>query len=86
MNTTDEKQEWVVYILKCTDDTFHAGCSGNFINRLAQHNQGLVYYTSTRLPVEVVWRATFKYKYLAYKFEKYLKSGSGIAFRNKRLI
>jgi len=30
--------------------------------------------------------AAFKAKEKAYEFEKYLKSSSGFAFRNKRLI
>ena len=36
----------------------------------------------------LIWSTTiaFSNKYKAYNFEKYLKSGSAIAFRNKRLI
>jgi len=36
--------------------------------------------------VELISYISFKDKYKAFEFEKYLKSGSGAAFRNKRLI
>jgi hypothetical protein len=42
--------------------------------------------TKYRLPVEVWTYIVFNDKYKAYKFEKYLKSGSGRAFLNKRLV
>jgi predicted GIY-YIG superfamily endonuclease len=49
------------------------------------HNKGQISYTKSRLPVEIVSYFAFKDKYLAFNFEKYLKSGSGIAFSKKRL-
>uniref|UniRef100_UPI00404A7F4A GIY-YIG nuclease family protein n=1 Tax=Fulvivirga sp. TaxID=1931237 RepID=UPI00404A7F4A len=77
---------WQVYILKCSDGTFYTGCTSNLDNRLDRYQKGHVHYTSSRLPFELVTFITFTDKYKAYNFEKYLKSGSGIAFRNKRLI
>jgi putative endonuclease len=75
-----------VYILKCVDDTFYTGCTNDIDARLARHLQGYVKYTKTRLPVELVFYCAFKSKEDAFAFEKYLKSGSGIAFRNKHFI
>ena len=77
---------WYVYILKCSDGTYYTGCTGNLDNRLERHNKGHVHYTKDKLPIELITYTAFTDKYKAYKFEKYLKSGSGIAFRNKRLI
>jgi putative endonuclease len=54
--------------------------------RMERHAKGTVHYTSTRLPVELITYIVFHDKYKAYDFEKYLKSGSGRAFAQKRLI
>ena len=75
-----------VYILKCKDATFYTGCTSNLMKRIENHRNGEVHYTSTRLPFEVVWHCKFIDKHKAFQFEKYLKSGSGTAFRNKRLV
>jgi putative endonuclease len=39
-----------------------------------------------KLPSEVIFYCAFTDKSKAYKFEKYPKTGSGIAFRNKHLL
>ncbi len=75
-----------VYILNCSDETYYTGCTNNLESRLARHNKGQVHYTKDKLPIELITHIVFSDKYKAYQFEKYLKSGSGIAFRNKRLI
>ena len=77
---------WVVYVLKCVDGTVYTGCTNNINDRLNRHNKGEVKYTSTRLPIIVVVTINFRDKYRAFNFETYLKSGSGKAFMNKRLI
>ncbi len=77
---------WSVYLLKCTDNTYYTGCTGDLDERLVRHRKGQVHYTKTRLPIELITYTAFNDKYKAYEFEKYLKSGSGIAFRNKRLV
>lgn len=75
-----------VYLLKCADNTYYTGCTSNLNERLIRHRKGQVHYTKSRLPIELITYTLFKDKYKAYEFEKYLKSGSGIAFRNKRLV
>jgi putative endonuclease len=77
---------WLVYILKCSDKSFYTGCTNNLKARLERHNKSQVHYTKDKLPIELVTYIAFSDKYKAFEFEKYLKSGSGIAFRNKRLI
>jgi predicted GIY-YIG superfamily endonuclease len=77
---------WYVYLLKCCDGTVYTGCTNNLDDRLHRHQRGEIHYTKTRLPVELVTYIAFSDKYKAYDFEKYLKSGSGKAFSQKRLI
>lgn len=78
--------QWTVYILKCADGKTYTGCTNNLEARIRRHNRGFVSFTKERLPVELITYTVFQDKYLAYKFEKYLKSGSGRAFLFKRLI
>ncbi|WP_420385396.1 GIY-YIG nuclease family protein [Roseivirga sp.] len=75
-----------VYILRCSDGQFYTGCTSNLEARLKRHRNGEVKSTSYRRPLELETYIVFKDKYRAFAFEKYIKSGSGIAFRNKRLI
>jgi len=76
---------WYVYQLKCADNKYYTGFSGNVRHRVDAHERGEVDFTKSRLPVELVSYFAFKNKQLAYNFERYLKSGSGIAFAKKRL-
>ncbi len=77
---------WFVYILKCVDNSFYTGCTMDIEDRLSRHSKGENTYTKKRLPVTLVYYSAFINKYKAYAFEKYLKSGSGKAFAQKRLI
>lgn len=77
---------WFVYLLRCSDGNLYVGCTKDLTERLMRHNSGDVPATSARLPVEVVTYIAFTNKYKAFAFEKYLKSGSGRAFLNKRLV
>jgi len=75
------------YILKSLKDgSYYIGSTENLKNRLLKHNRKEVPYSSTKAPFEPVWYGAFKTKKLAIDFERYLKSSSGFAFRNKRLI
>jgi putative endonuclease len=75
-----------VYILKCCDELYYTGCTEDLDARVLRHSKGYVDSTKNRLPVKVIFYCAFEDKYKAFQFEKYLKSGSGIAFRNKHLI
>lgn len=75
-----------VYLLKCSDGTTYTGCTSNLKQRLEAHQKGQVSYTKTRLPFELVTYIAFSDKRKAFQFEKYLKSGSGKAFSNKRFL
>ena len=77
---------WHVYILRCSNNGFYTGYTQNIERRILEHNSGKVHFTKNKRPVELISYISFKDKYKAFEFEKYLKSGSGAAFRNKRLI
>jgi len=74
-----------VYILHCADGKYYIGCTSNLKERIGRHQNGYVEFTKSRLPVELITYIVFIDKYKAFEFEKYLKSGSGRAFANKRL-
>ena len=77
---------WYDYILKCIDGSYYTGCTNNLQDRLNRHQKGHVKYTKGKIPLTLICYLAFIDKYKAYDFERYLKSGSGFAFRNKRLI
>ncbi|OHA58718.1 MAG: excinuclease ABC subunit C [Candidatus Vogelbacteria bacterium RIFOXYB1_FULL_42_16] len=76
---------YYVYSLKCRDG-YYVGCTDNLKDRIESHTNGHVPATSNRLPVRLDFYFAINGKYKAFKFEKYLKSGSGRAFLNKHLI
>ncbi|MDP3729691.1 MAG: GIY-YIG nuclease family protein [bacterium] len=75
-----------VYVIKCRDDTTYVGCTNDFDRRLIEHQNGEVESTKNKRPIELICYTAFQNKYLAYNFEKYLKSGSGRAFLGKHFI
>ena len=75
-----------VYILRCKTGQYYTGFTRNILKRLDAHNLGEVSFTKDKLPVELVHLSLFINDQKAYDFERYLKSGSGKAFMNKRLI
>ena len=76
---------WYVYILKCVDGSPYVGCSTDINRRILEHNSHKVHYTKDKTPASLVSFIGFANKYKAYEFEKYLKTGSGIAFRRRHL-
>lgn len=77
---------YAVYILLCTDGTYYTGYTTNIKQRLNAHNNKEVHYTKNRLPIKLINLIQFENKQKAYDFERYLKTGSAIAFRNKRFV
>jgi putative endonuclease len=78
---------YYVYILKSKKtEELYTGTTNNLNKRIAQHNDKQSYYTAWAGPYVLVWYCAFLDKQMAYNFETYLKSSSGFAFRNKRLI
>ncbi|MDP3764450.1 MAG: GIY-YIG nuclease family protein [bacterium] len=78
---------YYVYVLKSLrDNSFYKGVTADLKKRILEHNSGLAKYSSFKKPFKLVWYSAFSNKEKAYKFEKYIKSGSGFAFVNKHLI
>ncbi|MEW6712507.1 MAG: GIY-YIG nuclease family protein [Candidatus Riflebacteria bacterium] len=55
MKLSGEKQ-WVVYLLRCSDNSLYTGITNDLAQRLAAHNAGTgARYTRGRRPVEVIF-------------------------------
>ena len=74
-----------VYSLECRDG-FYIGCTNDLKDGLSRHNKGQVAATADRLPIKLEFYFAIPDKYLAFEFEKYLKTGSGRSFMNKHLV
>lgn len=77
---------YYVYILQCSDREPYTGCTDNLKGRIERHVKGYVPATKNRLPVKLASYFAFSNKFIAFNFEKYLKSGSGRAFLKKHEI
>ena len=75
-----------VYILKLNNGENYIGFSTHLRSRIKNHKKGKVNATKKYLPCKLVFYAAFRSQDKAIKFEDYLKTSSGFAFRNKRLI
>ena len=77
-----------VYIIQSISfpKQFYTGFSENLKDRLKEHNSGKSVHTNKFKPWKMVYYCSFNDKKKALDFEKYLKTSSGIAFRNKRLV
>lgn len=69
---------YYVYILKCSDNSYYTGVTNNLDNRLEEHNTGIdsKSYTHNKLPVELVFYATFENINQAIDREKQIKGWS----------
>lgn len=75
-----------VYLLKLKDNTFYAGSTTDLKLRFRTHDLGKVRSTKHKRPLKLVFYCCFSSKNKALLFEKYLKSSSGFAFRNKHFV
>ena len=65
---------WILYILRCSDDSLYTGITNDFPKRIKQHNSGKgSKYTRARLPVSVVYTEDFDIKSSALKREIQIK-------------
>ncbi|RUT96176.1 GIY-YIG nuclease family protein [Mesorhizobium sp. M7A.T.Ca.TU.009.01.3.2] len=62
----------------------YVGMTSDLKRRLAEHNSGKSSHASKFLPWRIVTHMAFSNRAKAASFERYLKSGSGHAFANKR--
>ena len=65
---------WVVYMVRCQDNTLYTGCTNNLPHRLQVHNAGKgAKYTKSRLPVTLVYQEPCEDKSTALKREISIK-------------
>ena len=67
-------KKWLVYILRCRDDTLYTGITNDLENRLQSHNEKRgARYTRTRLPVTLVYQEEALSRSLASRREAAIK-------------
>ena len=60
MNIKSKKKSkvWLVYILRCSDDSLYTGMTNNIEKRLSAHSQGTAAkYTRSRRPVKLLTKS-----------------------------
>lgn len=68
------KKNWVVYLLRCTDNSLYCGVSNNIEKRMIEHNSGMgAKYTRSRRPVVLVGTSRDMTKGEALKLEYQIK-------------
>jgi putative endonuclease len=73
---------WIVYILRCRDNTLYTGITNNMEKRLITHNSGMASrYTRARLPVKLLAASGCMSKTEALRLEIKIKKQP----RNKKL-
>jgi len=63
--------DYFVYVLKCVDNNYYTGVTNILEKRIVEHQSGKIKgYTSSRLPVELVFSERFSDVNQAIRFEK----------------
>ncbi|SJM33005.1 Excinuclease ABC subunit C [Mesorhizobium delmotii] len=77
-----------VYLLesKAAEGERYIRVTSDLKRRIVEHNSGKSSHTSKFMPWRIVTYVAFSNWANATSFERYLKSGSGHAFANKRLL
>jgi putative endonuclease len=69
-----DKRQWVVYLIRCSDESLYCGITNNLKNRLTVHNSGKgAKYTRPRRPIEFVGASVEMTKSDALKLEYRIK-------------
>ena len=65
------------YILKCADGLYYTGHTDDLERRIGQHQSGLIKgFTSSRLPLTLMWAQDFPTRYEALEAELKIKGWS----------
>ena len=62
------------YVLKCSDGSYYIGSTRDLVGRLDKHRRGVVKYTKSRLPVELICKEYFRIYSDAFQREQQVKS------------
>jgi putative endonuclease len=72
-----DKKRWIVYLIRCSDESLYCGTTNNLKNRLETHNSGKgAKYTRFRRPVKLVAASYEMTKSDAFKLECRVKQVS----------
>jgi putative endonuclease len=72
---TPPDKSWVVYILRCRDNTLYTGSTNNIVKRLRTHQQGIASrYTRARLPLTLMMKSSPMSKGDALRLEMKIKN------------
>jgi len=76
-----------VYVLRSLSDRtrYYTGVTSNVKQRLSSHNAGECAHSARHRPWELDVLIAFRDQARALHFERYLKSGSGVAFAKRHL-
>ena len=76
-----------VYVIRSRSDPsrYYTGLTSDVPERLGAHNAGRCQHTSRFTPWQLLVSIEFTEERRAIAFEKYLKSGSGVAFARRHL-
>lgn len=79
--------KWFVYVLRNANDPprYYTGHASDVARRHAEHNSGSCVHTSKYRPWTIDVVIEFPEESRAVAFERYLKSGSGVAFAKRHL-
>ena len=67
-------KEWVVYLVRCADESLYCGITNDIEKRLVAHNSRKgAKYTKSRMPVEIAGVSFKMTKSLALKLEHRIK-------------
>jgi len=78
---------WYVYILRSSiDKNLYVGSTNNIRRRITAHNSGEVVSKRGRIPFSLEAYIAVKDKARAVELEQYLKTGSGRAMLQKRIL
>ena len=78
---------WYVYVLRSSrDNNLYVGSTNNIDRRLDEHNSGKVDSTKSRISLNLEAYIAVKNKSIAIELEQYLKTGSGRALLQKRIL
>lgn len=77
---------YYVYVLQLSNGDHYIGRTDDLRRRVKEHMEGQQRTTKNFLPCTLVTYDAFRSKTKSIMFEKYLKTGSGFAFRNRHLV
>ena len=76
---------YYVYILKLSNNDYYVGRTDDLKRRIREHQNGTEGTTKNYQPCKLITYISFESRDKSFKFEKYLKTGSGLAFRKRHL-